>query len=175
MSVAIFHRRGDAPEHDHEIQPPQPGRRASEVPYLRLVPAPAEAEEQLVDEQLNDVPPDAVTHIPVQRGPGRRGPALRARDSHPVRLTRRGRAVLWLLLLAVAITVAALLAPASQAAGPAAPPRAVTVHAGDTMWSIATKALPHQAPGAAVERIRVLNHLPDDQVFVGEQILVPSE
>ena len=175
MSVAIFHRRGDAPEHDHEIQPPLPGRRASDVPYLRLVPAPAEAEGRLVDEQLIDIPPDAAVRIPAQRWPAQRWPAQRARDSHPVRLTRRGRAVLWLLLLAVAITIAALLAPASQAAGPAAQPRAVTVHAGDTMWSIATRALPHQAPGVAVEQIRVLNHLPDDQVFVGEQILVPSE
>jgi len=158
------------------------------VPYLRLVPAPAG--EPLIDEQPIDVRPDPVAHIPAQRGsvqrepsqrepgqrePGQRGPVRPARDSHPVRLTRRGRAVLWLLLLGVAITVAALLAPASQAAGPVARPRAVTVHAGDTMWSIATKALPHQAPAAAVERIRVLNHLPDDQVFVGEQILVPSE
>jgi predicted Zn-dependent protease len=95
-------------------------------------------------------------------------------DRRPIRLTRRGRAVLWLLLLGAAITALAFLAPASQAASPSGPPRSVTVHSGDTMWSIATTMLPKDSPNAAMNRIRVLNHLQDNEVFVGERLLIPA-
>jgi Tfp pilus assembly protein FimV len=90
-----------------------------------------------------------------------------------VRLTRRGRIVVGLVLLGFAVTLAALLAPPSQAATPAGPPRAIVVRSGDTLWSIATAALPREDPGAAVDRVRVFNHLPDNRVYVGEQLLLP--
>jgi LysM domain-containing protein len=138
-------------------RPPRP----SDVPYLRLVSS-------------SGVEP----FIPTQRRPvdaPRPAPASRDHDGHrPVRLTRRGRTVLWLLLLGCAIVAMALLAPASQAAAPSGPPRAITVHSGDTMWSIASAMLPQDAPNVAAERIRVLNHLPDDEVYVGEQLLIPA-
>jgi LysM repeat protein len=139
--------------------------RPSAVPYLRLV-------------NSSDVRPV----IPAQRRPADAPPADagpasvgRSHDSHrSVRLTRRGRAVLWLLLVGCAIVAMVLLAPASQAASPSGPPRAVTVHSGDTMWSIATAMLPQEAPGVAAERIRAFNHLADDEVYVGEQLLIPA-
>ena len=92
----------------------------------------------------------------------------------PIQLTRRGRFVLWALLVGLAVGVVLLLAPASQGAPPAGPLRPVTVHSGDTMWSIATAALPGDAPGVAIERIRILNHLSDNEVYVGEQLLIPA-
>jgi LysM repeat protein len=103
----------------------------------------------------------------------RLGRASRAGRRAPVRLTRRGRLVIWLILVGIAIAIAALFAPASQASAPVGQPGAVTVHAGDTMWSIATRALPGDSPTVAMARVRMLNHLETNEVYVGEQILLP--
>lgn len=107
---------------------------------------------------------------------GRTAPAMpRASTSpRPVRLTRRGRVVLGLLLLGFAIGLAVLLSPPTQAATPVGPPRAVVVHSGDTLWSIATAALPYEDPASAINRVRVFNHLPDNRVYVGQQLLLPA-
>jgi LysM repeat protein len=135
-------------------------RRTREVPYLRLVVSP--------DETILD--PAHPIHPSIDHANQQRSHPVRR---HPVRLTRRGRTVLWLILLGLAITAIALLAPPINADTPSGPPRTVTVHSGDTMWSIAENNLPALAPGVAVERIRVLNHLADDQIFAGEQLLIP--
>jgi LysM repeat protein len=88
-------------------------------------------------------------------------------------LTRRGRIVVGLLLLGLAVGAMILLAPASQAATPPGPMRTVVVHHGDTMWSIASSALPDEDPSTAVREVRALNHLADNTVYVGEQLLLP--
>jgi hypothetical protein len=160
MTVAVSNRR----------RPPHagPGRPTPAVPHLRLVPS------------LPASPANERSRIAVPEGGAEAlaMPALRGRGAapvrHPVRLTRRGRIVLWLLLLGAAVTVAALLGPASQAASSPGPTRSVTVHRGDTMWSIATTMLPHESPGVAAERIRALNHLSDDELYAGEQLLIPA-
>jgi hypothetical protein len=153
MSVAISSRRGEA-GHGLAVRTP---RRVEGVPYLRLVVDQAAVPVQRRSEEAaHDVP--------------RAAPA----EPRPIRLTRRGRAVLWLLLLVSAVAAMALLAPASQAASPSGPLRTVTVHSGDTMWSIATRMLPDASPNVAVDRIRVLNHLHDNEVYVGEQLLIPA-
>ncbi len=166
MGVAISNR------HDDDVEWPSTTwsntrsltRRSGPVPYLRLVPDLPESP----DEAAEDWHPLAMV-------PGIEAAPEFARSGHaPIHLTRRGRIVIWLILLSATVTVLALLAPASQASSPSAPPRAVTVHAGDTMWSIATTALPRVAPGTAIERIRLLNHLSTNEVYTGEQILVPT-
>jgi len=53
------------------------------------------------------------------------------------------------------------------------PPRAVTVHEGDTLFSIASRAVPGASPYAVMAAIRQLNHMSDTDVFVGEQLLLP--
>lgn len=95
------------------------------------------------------------------------------RDRPGVRLTRRGRIVIGVLLLGVVVAVMALLAPASQAAAPSGPTRTVVVHRGDTLWSIATRALPGVSPDVSVERVRRLNHMGDYTVYVGQQLILP--
>lgn len=157
MGAAISQRRESALQQGFRRTG---GRPSAPVPYLRLVGP-------------FDSAGTTTAPIPSQRRPDVSETVHPVRRAAPIRLTRRGRIVLWLLLAAAALAVVVLLAPASQAADPAGPPRAVTVHAGDTMWSIATKALPGVDPATAMARVRELNHLADNQVYVGEQILVP--
>jgi LysM repeat protein len=77
-----------------------------------------------------------------------------------------------LLLLAV-LGILALLAPPTQAAPPTGPPRTVTVHEGDTLFSIASRAVPGAPPYAVMATIEQLNHMSGTTVFVGEQLLLP--
>ena len=155
MGLAISPRREMAPQRG----PIGPRRRAATaVPYLRLVG-----------------PDEVAVRIPTQRRAdafGGSGRLDRPRPA-PIRLTRRGRIVIWLVLAGLAVVVVALFAPASHAAAPSGPARAVTVHPGNTMWSIATTGLPGLSPAVAVERVRAFNHLATNEVYVGEQILLP--
>jgi LysM repeat protein len=83
-----------------------------------------------------------------------------------LRLTRRGAAVLAVLVAVVGVAlvwVAALSAPSHAGgvgAGPkAAAPASVVVDPGDTLWSIATQIAPGTDPGREVARLQQLNHL----------------
>ncbi|MFN2560273.1 MAG: LysM peptidoglycan-binding domain-containing protein [Jatrophihabitans sp.] len=92
----------------------------------------------------------------------------------PVRLTRRGVVVLALVVLAVAsglVWLAAASAP--RAATPSAPPRAVTVQAGDTLWSIATRVAPQRDPRAEVAALQKRNGLTDVELVPGQVLRVP--
>jgi len=106
------------------------------------------------------------------------GPAsssARVRSTHPpVRLTRRGRLVLAGLLLAFVATLVGVLASTVQAAAPAAPPHAIVVHEGDTLWSIAARVHPRGSLTDTMLTIERLNHMPDGTVYVGQQLLVPN-
>ncbi len=115
---------------------------------------------------LAAVPPAESVVFDVPVAPRRGKPA-------PVRLTRRGRVVLIALLLGLSGGVVALLAPPTDAAPPAGPARTVVVRTGDTMWSIAERAIPDQAPYAAIREIERLNHLADATVYVGQQLTLP--
>lgn len=78
-----------------------------------------------------------------------------------VRLTRRGVVVLGMLAAtvgAVLVWLATASAP-SSAQPPASAPAVVTVHAGDTLWSIAGRTAPGADPRAEVDRLRALNGL----------------
>ncbi len=94
-----------------------------------------------------------------------------------LRLTRRGRAVV-LLTLVTLLVLAFVLGRAgdSQAATEtplAKPYAATTVHAGETLWSVAKRVAPGHDPRALVAEIRTLNHLPSASVQVGQQLLLP--
>jgi hypothetical protein len=175
MGVAISNRRDDDIDYPSVTTSNTRSRtrRARPVPYLRLVPdlpEPVADREETAERYVLLGEPE----ICPEQQPERGEPAPYRPIVAPIHLTRRGRIVVWLILLAAAVAVLALLAPASQASPPAAQPKAVTVHAGDTMWSIATTELPRVSPAVAMERIRLLNHLPSDEVYAGEQILVPA-
>ena len=92
----------------------------------------------------------------------------------PLRLTRRGVAVLTMAVLALGaglIGLAKLSAPRPGAAPPA--PHAVTVQSGDTLWSIATRIAPGRDPRAEVGALERRNHLTSVVLVPGQVLRVP--
>lgn len=104
-------------------------------------------------------------------------PASIVRASGPVRLTRRGRLVTTLVLLAGFLTGGALvtggLATAGTEPGSAATAERVTVAPGDTLWSIAEREAPGTDPRDTVAEILELNHLESSAVQAGSVLLLP--
>lgn len=93
-----------------------------------------------------------------------------------LRLTRRGRLVAFLafLVAALALVMVTLSGSATGSAerGAPVPVRMVQVEAGDTLWSIATRAAPGEDPRDLIGEIEELNSL-DGSLPVGAQIAVP--
>ncbi|HEV7205620.1 MAG TPA: LysM peptidoglycan-binding domain-containing protein [Jatrophihabitans sp.] len=92
----------------------------------------------------------------------------------PVRLTRRGVAV---VAAAVAVLGAALVWLAAAFAPVAAPaavagPATVTVQSGDTLWSIAARVAPQRDPRAEISTLQRLNHLDPAALVPGQQLRV---
>lgn len=93
----------------------------------------------------------------------------------PLRLTRRGRAVvLGLFIVLASIASAILLATASRADQPrTGPAPSVVVQPDDTLWSIATRTAPREDPYAAVARIRELNDIEGYVIHPGQTLTLP--
>jgi hypothetical protein len=93
-----------------------------------------------------------------------------------VRLTRRGRVVLTLTFLAVAL---ALMVPfggwatATLTGGTPEPVRIVEVHSGDTLYGIAGDLAKPGHVREMVNRIQELNSLPGGQITEGQKLAVP--
>ncbi|MFD2771713.1 LysM peptidoglycan-binding domain-containing protein [Cellulomonas phragmiteti] len=108
--------------------------------------------------------------VPDRVGVGPEGAAGR------LRLTRRGRVVVWLLALSLAAGVGGAAASA-QADGPAAGTevRRVLVAPGDTLWGIAADAA---APGEDVRdvvlELMALNELSSGGLQAGQTVVVPA-
>jgi hypothetical protein len=95
----------------------------------------------------------------------------------PLRLTRRGRAVmLALLVLLASMASAVLFTTASRADQPVtgAPPT-VVVQSGDTLWDVAARVMPPRDGREAVAELRRLNGLRDSVVQPGEVLILPRE
>jgi hypothetical protein len=109
--------------------------------------------------------------VPNFRGqsPAHRGVPRRS----PVKLTRRGRLVVILTLLVVAVVGFSMGRVSSQAAGPVRPLPTVTVAPGETLWQIARRVAPHADPRAMVLQLESLNHLPSASVLAGQRLLLP--
>ncbi|MGI8667623.1 MAG: LysM peptidoglycan-binding domain-containing protein [Jatrophihabitans sp.] len=94
----------------------------------------------------------------------------------PLRLTRRGIAVVVLATLVlgmVLLLIAHASAGGSAAATPALPPgTVVTVQPGDTLWSIAQRADPNRDPRRVVDQLRELNHLASPSLTAGQTLKV---
>jgi LysM repeat protein len=104
--------------------------------------------------------------------------APRHRDiSSGVRLTRRGRVVVLLALLALALVAFTLgRVGSSQAAtepSVTTPYSSTTVHAGETLWTVAKRIAPGHDPRDVVEQLRSLNHLAGSTLQSGQQLLLP--
>jgi nucleoid-associated protein YgaU len=106
---------------------------------------------------------------------GRATPSRGGPESAPLRLTRRGRAVVVGLLLNLAVAGAGALTLAGSSA-PADRPAAtstVVVQPGDTLWSIARDLDPTGDPRRALAELKELNDLRGSTIEVGRQLLLP--
>jgi len=93
-----------------------------------------------------------------------------------VRLTRRGRLVLALAFLAIAVALMIPLggwAAASLTEGTPEPVRVVEVGPGDTLYGIAADLAQPGEIRAMVHRIQELNSLPGAQIAEGQKLAVP--
>jgi LysM repeat protein len=93
----------------------------------------------------------------------------------PLRLTRRGRAVvLGLLVVLASLASAVLFSTASRAEqSPAGPPPTIVVQTGDTLWDIAARSMPRRDGQAAVDELRRLNGLSGYGVAAGDVLILP--
>ena len=93
-----------------------------------------------------------------------------------VRLTRRGRIVVTLLLLALLLGAFVIFSGQSVAThetGTAGPTRTVLVGEGDTLWAIAAEVAGDGDIREVVHEIEQLNSLPGPELIVGQEIAVP--
>ncbi len=93
-----------------------------------------------------------------------------------VRLTRRGRAALLLLLVALLSASFLFGRAASQAAtdAPVRPQLAqTTVQPGETLWSVARRVAPQRDAREVVAQLRAINALPTAGLRAGQQLLLP--
>lgn len=94
----------------------------------------------------------------------------------PLRLTRRGR--LSITLVAAAILSVGAVSGAQDVVAGGAPvavqTEAVTVAPGQSLWSIATNAVPGADPRDVIIDIQELNDLPSVQVVAGQRLVVPA-
>jgi LysM repeat protein len=92
----------------------------------------------------------------------------------PVRLTRRGRAVLLGVLFVLAMGVAVVLSGPGQASVPPGAAPTAVVQPGETLWSIASRYAPSRDPFETIDEIRRLNDLSDYTVHAGQRLTLPG-
>jgi hypothetical protein len=128
---------------------------------------------------------------PVPNGPARRDlvqpsatvtvlcPPADTRSTAAIRLTRRGVLVLSFAVAVLGLALvwlAAFSAPAAapgSASGAAGAGREVTVRAGDTLWSIATRVAPSRDPRVEVAALQRVNGLRGSDVAPGQILRLP--
>ena len=101
---------------------------------------------------------------------------MSATSTSSIRLTRRGRALLLVLLVALLLAAFSLGQEATQAAGPgpAGPVlEQTTVQPGESLWSVAQRIAPDNDPREVIAQIRRLNDLDSVNLQVGQQLLLP--
>jgi hypothetical protein len=94
-----------------------------------------------------------------------------------VRLTRRGRLVVFLFSLVLAFAIGILVAAGSVATGEAGTPeptKIVTVSTGDTLWGIASDLADDGEVQAMMQRIERLNALDSGMLSAGQRLVVPA-
>ncbi|MCW2615279.1 MAG: LysM peptidoglycan-binding protein [Frankiales bacterium] len=95
-----------------------------------------------------------------------------------VHLTRRGRALLLVALVAVLLAAFSLGRANSQAASTATGPsqatvEQITVQPGESLWAVARRIAPENDPREVMAQILRLNELTDAELQVGQQLLLP--
>lgn len=103
-------------------------------------------------------------------------PQLVQGQRRQVRLTRRGRVVVVLAALVLALVVGIALSgvsSASEEAGAAPATEVVVINEGDTLWGIAAEVAEDGQVRSMVTEIRELNDLDSSVVTLGQKIHVP--
>jgi hypothetical protein len=102
------------------------------------------------------------------------GPWVGERTSSGLRLTRRGRVVLTLVMLAFATVIGlfGLPVPGASDAGAAAV-QTITVRPGQTLAQIAADELPGLSAGRAITAIRLANELNTTSISAGQTLVIP--
>jgi len=90
-----------------------------------------------------------------------------------LRLTRRGRIVVVLVTLMV-VCLGFTLGRASAGTATGGAVHTVTVHPGDTLWSLASRTAPDRDPRLVVAKIQSLNGLHNSEVRTGQVLRLPS-
>ncbi|WP_432986980.1 LysM peptidoglycan-binding domain-containing protein [Dactylosporangium sp. CA-233914] len=91
----------------------------------------------------------------------------------PLRLTRRGRIVVFCFLLTFAGGLVALVSAPGQAADPPGPVPTIVVQPGDTLWDIASRTKGREGRDRTVEEIRRLNSLDGYDIDAGQRLILP--
>jgi len=115
------------------------------------------------------------------RGPAARPPAAGGHPANaPLRLTRRGRVVVAVAAALVLAALSLVIAGTAQATNHPVSSHAaqqglaqVTVHPGQSLWSVAESADPAADTRAVIQQIIELNGLAGNVVFAGQQLWVP--
>jgi len=97
-----------------------------------------------------------------------------------LRITRRGRAVLTLLVavplaIAAAVTGIGALGAAAGTQGSAATFSYVTVEPGESLWQVAQEVAPTADPRDVVADILTLNNLSSGEVQPGQRLAIPAQ
>lgn len=96
---------------------------------------------------------------------------------HGVRLTRRGRALLMLLLVSLLLVAFAVgrsvSSQAAEVTSVAPVPTRTTVAPGETLWSVAQRIAPRRDPREVVAQIKRLNHLSSSALQAGQLLVLP--
>ena len=136
-----------------------------------------------------DPPAPAPSQAPRPQPPGDQAARPRpARDqatrpetaNPPLRLTRRGRVVVAVVAALVLAALSLVIASAAQATNHPVSSRAaqqglaqVTVHSGQSLWSVAENADPAADTRVVIQQIIELNGLTGNVVFAGQRLWVP--
>lgn len=94
-----------------------------------------------------------------------------------VRLTRRGRLVVFVVSLFLAFVVGMAIAAgsvATQESGAPEPTRVMTVGTGDTLWGISTELAGDGDTRDMMRRIQSLNALDSGNLVAGQTLVVPA-
>ena len=75
---------------------------------------------------------------------------------------------------AAALAAAAIVAIGNVVGGASSPPRHVTVHAGDSLWSIASAAYGDSDVQSRVSELEAANHLAGPELRPGEVLTLPG-
>ena len=101
--------------------------------------------------------------------------AMQAGHRAPVRLTKRGRRVVALLILApLALGMWLFAGHGVFAMGTAPTTKTVVVQPGESLWQIAEQVAPNSDPRETIYKIKQMNGLTDSSVIPGQGILVPA-